>query len=347
MTSVSVVVPCYNYGRYVGAAVRSLLDDQPGVDVRVLIIDDASTDGSEQMVKEVAASDPRVEAVLHGTNQGLVGTYNEGVIDWADGDYTVVLDADDRLAPGALRRAADLLDAHPNVGFVYGHPIHYPEGSQPPAARTRVRGWTVWPGARWLEGRFRDGHSVITSPEVMVRTATQKQAGGYSPRLLHSNDTELWLRLAAHADVGYIRGVDQAYYRVHGASMSTSRPILVDLHERRAAYELALEDYGSRLPDAARLAGTVHRKLAWEALWTAARAYDRGRTGEVPVAGLIEFALDCWPAATSMPVYRALRLRQRIGPRAMPYLQPLVLSAVPRKAQNWWWWQSWARTGVG
>ena len=83
------------HGRYVGAAVRSLLDDQPGVDVRVLIIDDAFTDGSEQVVKEIAASDPRVEAVLHGTNQGLVRTCNEGVIDWADGEYTVVLDAND------------------------------------------------------------------------------------------------------------------------------------------------------------------------------------------------------------------------------------------------------------
>jgi hypothetical protein len=129
--------------------------------------------------------------------------------------------------------------------------------------------------------------------------------------------------------------------------MSTTRPLLVDLQERRAAYELAVADYGRRLPSAAQWSAIVHRKLSWEALWTAARAYDRGRTQEVPVAGLIAFALDCWPGATSMPVYRALRLRQRIGPRAMPYLQPLVLSAIMRKAQNWWWWQSWARTGVG
>ena len=48
-----------------------------------------------------------------------------------------------------------------------------------------------------------------------------------------------------------------------------------------------------------------------------------------------------------MPVYRALQLRQRIGPRMMPYLQPFILSAVARKAENWWWWQSWERRGVG
>ncbi len=104
------------------------------------------------MVKEVAASDHRVEAVLHGTNQGLVRTCNEGVIDWADGEYTVVLDADDRLTPGALRRAADLMDAHPNVGFVYGHPLHFPDGAEPLPARTVVRASRCgrapggWPG---------------------------------------------------------------------------------------------------------------------------------------------------------------------------------------------------------
>jgi glycosyltransferase involved in cell wall biosynthesis len=346
MISISVVVPCYNYGRYVGEAVRSLLDDQPGVEVRVLIIDDASTDGSDQVVKEIAASDPRVESSLHGTNQGHLSTYNEGVIDWADGDYTVLLSADDRLAPGALRRAVDLLDAHPEVGFVYGHPIHYQDGTTPRQARTRVRGWSVWPGQWWLERRFRDAHSVITCPEVVVRTSVQKRVGGYDPRLAQANDTEMWMRLAAHADVGYVRGVDQAYYRVHESSMSTRRPILVDLQERRTAYDLLIEGHGDKLPNAARLSDIAHRKLAWEALWKAARAYDRGHTGEVPVTRLVAFALDCWPGTTRMPLFHALRLRQRIGPRAMPYLQPLVLSAVPRKAQNWWWWQSWARRGL-
>jgi glycosyltransferase involved in cell wall biosynthesis len=53
VSSVSVVIPCYNYGHFLAEAVRSVLDDQEGVDVRVLIIDDASPDGSAEVARLV------------------------------------------------------------------------------------------------------------------------------------------------------------------------------------------------------------------------------------------------------------------------------------------------------
>jgi GT2 family glycosyltransferase len=342
---VSVVIPCYNYGHFLHDAVRSALDDQPGIDVRVLIIDDASTDGSAEVARGIAASDARVAVAEHAINAGHIATYNEGLLDWADGDYTVLLSADDRLTPGALRRAADLLDAHPEVGFAYGHPVRFQHGSPPPVARTTAAGWSVWPGHRWLEQRFRSCVSCISSPEVMVRTALQKRVGGYDPHLPHTGDTEMWLRLAAHADVGYIRGADQAYYRIHGQNMSKTRTLLVELSQRRLAYEAVLERCGDMLPEAARLSDIVHRKLCWQALWAAARAYDRGRTEQTPVDELIAFAFDCWPEAGRLPIYRGLQLRTWLGPRVTPYLQPFVLSAIGRKAQNLWWWRTWARRG--
>ena len=61
---------------------------------------------------------------------------------------------------------------------------------------------------------------------------------------------------------------------------------------------------------------------------------------------LVAFALDCYPDTLPDALYRALRLRQRIGPRAMRYLQPLVVSAVYRKAENKLWWRSWERNGL-
>jgi glycosyltransferase involved in cell wall biosynthesis len=346
MSSVSVVIPCYNYGHFLGDAVSSALAEQDGVDVRVLVIDDASPDGSADVAREIAARDSRVEVAVHATNRGHIATYNEGLLEWADCDYTVLMSADDRLTPGALRRATDLLEAHPGVGFAYGHPLHFQHGTPLPPARTRVQGCSVWPGHWWLKRRFRDTHSCISSPEVVVRTSLQKRVGGYDPALPHTGDTEMWLRLAAHADVGYVRGVDQAYYRLHGHNMTHSRTSLVDLRQRRLAYEAVLERCADRLPDAAYLSDVVHRRLASEALWFAARAYDRRRVGHTPVDELVAFAFDCWPQARRLPVYRGLQLRQFIGPRAMPYLQPFVVSAVARKAQNWWWWRSWARRGV-
>src|SRR3954471_6858989 len=145
MGSVSVVIPCYRYGHFLADCVASVLDEQPGVDVRVLIIDDASPDDSAAVARAIAARDPRVEVLVHEINKRHIATYNEGLLEWADGDYSVLLSADDRLTPGALTRAVGLLDANPNVGFAYGRPVHFQHPGPPPLARTTVRGHTVWP----------------------------------------------------------------------------------------------------------------------------------------------------------------------------------------------------------
>ncbi len=336
MTSVSVVIPCYKYGHFLEDAVISVLDWQEGVDVRVLIIDDASPDDSADMARKIAARDPRVEVVAHAVNRGNIATYNEGLLEWADGDYCVLMSADDRLTPGALRRARDLLDAHPHVGFVYGHPLWIMDGEPLPAARTRVRGWSVWPGRWWFERRLRDGECPITSPEVVVHTSVQKRVGGYDPRLPHAADVEMWMRLAAHADVGFLRGVDQAYYRLHEQNMRKSFNVLMDLRERRLAYETALDRYGERLPGATRLTGVLHRKLGQEALWRAARAYDPNGTGQDVTDELVSFAVDCSPTVSKLPLYRALQMRKTIGPRMMLSLQPFIQAGVFARKVQWW-----------
>src|SRR5262245_8621798 len=100
MPSVDVFVPCYNYGRFLRECVGSVLA-QPGVEVRVLILDDCSTDDSAEVGRALAASDPRVEYRRHATNRGHIATYNEG-IDWAAADCTMLLSADDLLTQGAL-----------------------------------------------------------------------------------------------------------------------------------------------------------------------------------------------------------------------------------------------------
>src|ERR687887_420932 len=118
--TVSVVIPCYRYGRFLPDCVRSVLD-QEGVDVRVLIIDDASPDDSAQVALRLAAEDERVEVRVHEVNKGHIATYNEGLLEWADGDYSVLISADDLLTPGSLARATAVMEAHPSVGLVYGH----------------------------------------------------------------------------------------------------------------------------------------------------------------------------------------------------------------------------------
>ncbi|CAM5439903.1 glycosyltransferase [Streptomyces avidinii] len=349
MSTVSVVIPCYKYGHFLADCVKSVLDEQEGVDVRVLIIDDASPDDSAEVARALAAADPRIEVRVHESNKGHIATYNEGLLEWADGDYVALLSADDRLVPGALVRAAALLDAHPEAGFCYGRPLRFQHGGPLPAARTRSTGSVVYPGRWWLDRRFREGTGCITSPEVVVRTSLQRKVGGYDPELPHAGDIEMWMRLAAHADVGYVRGADQAFYRVHGNNMSTTDfgGQLDDLRQRLVAFDSVLDKCGGLLPGSDRLALAARTRLARYALRRAYRAYDRGRTAVVPVDELVEFAAECLPGDyTSLAEYRALLRRRRIGARAMPYLQPLVLSAVADRGREWLWWRSWKRRGI-
>src|ERR671937_1179159 len=118
MSRVDVIIPCYNYGRYLPGCVRSVLG-QEGVDVRVLIIDDASPDGSGAAAEELARQDARVQARRHAVNRRHIATYNEG-LDWAAGDYLLLLSADDLLAPGALRRGARGGGSPPPGGLASG-----------------------------------------------------------------------------------------------------------------------------------------------------------------------------------------------------------------------------------
>jgi glycosyltransferase involved in cell wall biosynthesis len=344
MTSVSVLIPCYNYGQFLEEAVSSVLDDQAGVDARVLIIDDASSDDSADVARKIAARDPRVEVIVHASNKGNIATFNEGLLEWADGDYCTLVSADDRLTPGALQRARDLLDAYPGVGFVYGHALWVTHGAPEPTARTRVRGWSARPGQWWLERLFHQGENPISAPTVVVRTSLQKRVGGYDAELPRAADMEMFMRLAANADVGFIRGVDQAYYRLHGQNMSTAVSPLMDLHQRRSVFEVVLERYGDRLPNAKSLSSEVHRRLGEEALWAAGRVYDRGRMRQTELARrligvgatederdvdeLVAFAFDCWPEVSGLPLYRTLQSGKSIGPRAINYM-------LIRKA-NWW-----------
>jgi hypothetical protein len=346
MSAVSVIVPCYNYARYLPTCIDSVLS-QDGVDVQVLIIDDCSTDDSQAVGEGLAAGDPRVSYRRHEVNKRHIATYNEGFA-WADGDYTLLLSADDLLTPGALRRATALMDAHAEVGFVYGRTIFLREGRPPPAPRTGDHGWKIWDGHDWIEKRCEATTNNISSPEVVLRTSLVKTLGGFRPELPHTADLEFWMQCAALTDVGYVRGAHQAYYRKHGASMlhqHYSAP-LIDLQQRKAAFDALFRAHGHRLPDAARLQAMVNRTLAQHALWGASRAYERGTADVVPIADLVEFAESTYPDARSLGAHLALRRRQRLGPHYSRALQPVSVLPILRRLRDIAAWEAVQRRGV-
>jgi glycosyltransferase involved in cell wall biosynthesis len=305
---VSVVIPCYNYGRFLPRCVDSVLT-QDGVDLEVIIVDDASPDGSVAVAWELSAGDPRVRVLPNEVNQGHIATYNIGLAA-ATGDYVVLLSADDLLAPGALGRSCALLEAYPDVAFVYGFCPDFTD--EPPPPKTEVRSWTVWSGEQWLSSLIRRGHNVVMCPEVVMRTSVFRDLGGYEPRLPATADFYLWMAAATRGGIGRVNGPDQAYYRVHGNNMHLEQfaGVYTDMRERRKALELLFVEHADRLSDRARLEPTVRRALAQDALALACRAYDRSDQVLLDRAtDLMEFAAETDAQVRDTPLWRACQRR--------------------------------------
>ncbi|UOE42758.1 glycosyltransferase family 2 protein [Agromyces larvae] len=259
--TVTAVVPCYNYGKYLPDCVRSVLG-QPHVEASVIIVDDCSTDGSWQVAQMLAAQNPRVRAVHHERNEGAVATFNHG-ISLVEAEYLVLISADDALAPGALARATALMAANPQVGLVYGHTSSF--SGEIPRWRERPVSWSIWSGEEWLRAQFRLGWNSISSPEAVVRTSVQHAVGGYDADFPHTHDLEMWLRIAAISDVGHINGPDQAFHRDHGSNLSGAFTGARDLEERFRAYSRFL-DVSAETVDVASLRPVLIDRAAEEAM---------------------------------------------------------------------------------
>jgi hypothetical protein len=334
----SVVIPCYNYGQHLPLCLRSVLD-QAGADVEVLIIDDASPDGSGEVARQLAEGEPRARVVVHRENRGHIATFNEG-LEQIGGDFCLLLSADDALTPGALARAADLFTAHPEVGMVYGRRIRL-IGASLPEPRLTGTSWTIWSGREWLTRVCRLATNVVASPEVILRTQVQKSIGPHREELPYSSDLEMWLRAAAVADVGRLNGVDQAYYREHPGSMSQGQVYsfpLGDLAARRDAFQLGLQG----VPGGEALRDRALRSIAGEALDVATKLQQHLAPPET-VREIAEFAVETWPGAADTLRYKAIGLRQSVP--SSRGLAPLnfadrMAAGVWRKTQRYrrgWW----------
>jgi hypothetical protein len=340
---VSVVVPCYNYERYLEPCVASALE-QPLVDVDVIIVDDRSTDGSLALARSLASRDPRVQVVAHRTNKGPVGTFNDG-LERAEGQYLVRLDADDLLTPGSLGRAVALLEAEPSVGLVYGHPVHFTSPDAPSTAREQVASWTIWGGHAWLERRCRLGWNCITSPEVVMRGSVVDRVGGQREHLPYAHDMEMWLRISAVSDVAHIEGPDQAFHRDHDQSLTGSNSRMTDLVERRRVFDTLFEGMATEVDEAERLHQMACRSLAAEALDEACRTYDRAHVQDSPEP-YVDFALDVYPAAASLREWRRLEARRRVGPTVAPFIPHFFTVAATRGVRSRLSYRRWERHGV-
>ena len=347
---VCVVIPVFNYGRYLEPCLRSVLG-QEDIDLSILVLDDASTDNSLSIARRISEEDSRVRVIAHHNNLGHIPTVNEGIVA-ANSEYLVKLDADDMLTEGSLKRSVALLQAFPSVGFVYGAPSEFFAENPPPPPQIEVRiqrSWTIWPGQEWLRLRFKRGANCIKQPEVVIRLSALRKVGLYREDLPHTSDLEMWMRLATHYDVGRINGARQGLYRVHSASMSRTvhgGPI-TDFLQRVRAFDSLVSEYSSLLPDANNMSDAAHHAIARDALRLAIMLYARRVTDQGSLDDYAALALNTWNSADRLPEWHVIsRLREAEKASQHGFNPSLMAHATlerVRRRLSWWRWRC---TGV-
>jgi len=272
MSSIDVAIPNYNYGRYLRACVRSV-QAQSIENLRILVLDNASNDDSVELVRALAAEDTRIEIIARKVNKGFHASYNEA-IDWAAGDYLIILHADDMLAPGALKRAMECLDSFPNVVMTCGETVICGEKMRTAPA---VPHWRVETGESFIAQRCRTAHNTVACCSVVVRTSAQKTAGHYDERLSFAPDLEMWLRLARLGDIAHTNAI-QGFVCVHqhNASAYTRERLAPELEAVELSFETFFEKENAQGRDVSQLRAHAQKALAERAYWAALAHLVRG-----------------------------------------------------------------------
>jgi glycosyltransferase involved in cell wall biosynthesis len=206
--SVSVIIPTYNYARFIGEAIDSALA-QTRPPLEVIVVDDGSTDGTAEVL---AAYGDRIR-VLRQKNSGVAMARNAGIAA-ARGEYLAFLDSDDAWYPRKLERQMPRFDAEPFLGLVHcGAETIDSEGR---TLTTSVAGME----GNVAEAMLRLDREVIMpqGSSIVVPKRVAEDIGGFDARLPPSEDWDFCYRIAARYAVGYVPEV-LVRYRLHGSGI--------------------------------------------------------------------------------------------------------------------------------
>ncbi len=246
-TGVTVIIPCYNYARFLSQAIESCLA-QGHKDLEVVVVDDGSTDNSVEVARSYGGS----VRCIQQKNQGVGAARNLGMKE-ASHEFVVFLDADDMLAPGAVANFLKVYgEAAEEPGIVAGCTSFYDEHGvslnhcQP----------VPWDGIRRVELE----EAVMFTPFNPTVFATKKfllELGGFETNdslYRGSEDKAMWMSVAASPRPLILMGSVVLHYRVHGQSMSHNS--LRQLGSSQAILKWARERWDGRL-----------RPAVWNRAW--------------------------------------------------------------------------------
>jgi glycosyltransferase involved in cell wall biosynthesis len=221
---VSVLLAVHNDGRYVRAALESVLR-QTFEDLELIVVDDASSDETPELL--AAVSDPRFHVLTNERQLGLAASLNRG-LDRAQSRYVARLDADDVALPDRLAQQVALLRSRADLGAVGSAVLDLDEAGRPGSLHRNPTGAR---GVRWL--------SLVSSPffhpTVLVdRELLEEHDLRYDSAFLESEDYDLWTRLLRVSE-GANLAEPLVLKRVHPGQASLRRSDLQKSFQREVA----------------------------------------------------------------------------------------------------------------
>jgi glycosyltransferase involved in cell wall biosynthesis len=201
LPKVSVLVPTYNYARFLPEAIESILA-QDFTDYELIVSDDASTDRSAEIIRRYAARNPCIRAEFHPANLGMVANWN-WCLQQARGEFVKYLFGDDLLcSPQALGRLAALLDSDPRIVLAASARRIVDEHSRPVDVWNEFRETGRQAGAAVIARCLEENYNLIGEPSaVMFRRASASR--GFDPQWRQLVDLEMWLDLLGQGDFAY------------------------------------------------------------------------------------------------------------------------------------------------
>lgn len=218
---ISVLVPVYNSEKYLKACIESVLA-QTMDDFELILLNDASTDGSEAVIKNF--SDPRIRYFCNEKNLGISGSRNH-LLSLARGEYLVILDNDDLALPQRFAKQSAYLDAHPEVAML-GSWGELFSSAQAKTFKEKIKKLITNLGWVWCQPPFPDmmetlrGNTVMHSSMMLRRQMMEQHHILYNADYTPAEDYDLLRQfLAAGLKVVNLQEVLFKYH-LHGGNFS-------------------------------------------------------------------------------------------------------------------------------
>jgi glycosyl transferase family 2 len=210
---VSVCIPTYNYGRFLGKAIESVLAQTWG-EFELIVCDNASTDETQEVI--ASFDDERIRAYRNDRNLGLFGNFSR-CLELARGDLVKFVCSDDWLDRRYLERTVPLMREHPGVallttaGFVVDE-----DGRAFGLASAELGPGPVVPAPEAIRAQARWLNLIGMPTSTLIRRDAAEAAGGFDPRFAPASDIHLWLKLLARGDLGWVPD-PLCHLRVHAS----------------------------------------------------------------------------------------------------------------------------------